>query len=168
MARHHAAQPRHREAALPAECALLAHGLDDGIDQDGQTLRGVARHVGRPVVGHDEDHEPVRHVDLGCREPGAARVLHRLDHVQGEPRDPGGGRVVDLGRTATQYRMPHAGDLEQSHEAIYAIDRPFGKASASHPGTRVLSSRQVQIPYGAARPCKSSSATTMSIRLSGP
>src|SRR5579885_2270737 len=42
MARHRAAQPRHRKAAFPAKLHRPRQCLDDGVDEDCELLRGVA------------------------------------------------------------------------------------------------------------------------------
>src|SRR5438105_381217 len=49
MARHDAAQPGNRQAALPPEGALVTDRLDDRVDQRGQTLFAVTGQVRQPL-----------------------------------------------------------------------------------------------------------------------
>ena len=115
MARHDPAQPGNREAALPAERPLAPDRLDHRVDQHRQILRDIAGHVAEALLRHLKDDDPVGLMDLRRGDAGAAGILHRLDHVLDEPAHPGRGRVVDRAGDAAQYRVPHAGDLEQSH-----------------------------------------------------
>ena len=63
---------------------------------------------------HDD---PIGGVHLRRGDAGAAGILHRLDHVLDELAQPGGLRVFDLGGAGAQHRVPHAGNLQQSHGA---------------------------------------------------
>src|SRR6478736_2677316 len=84
MARHDPAQSRDGQATLPAISPLIADWLDNGIDQRGQLLPAVVRKIGNPVAVDPEHNDPVGDMDLWCRDPGAAGILHRLDHVLDE------------------------------------------------------------------------------------
>src|SRR5580704_9470211 len=101
VTRHDAAQPGNRQAALPSERPLPSDGLDHRVDQHGQILRDVARHVAETVAQYLKYHDPVRLMHLWRGNAGAAGILHRLDHVVDE---------------AAQNGMPHPGDLQQSHD----------------------------------------------------
>ena len=52
---------------------------------------------------------------LGRREPDAAGVRQRLQHVGDEPLHLGRGRVGDRLGGPAQHRVAHAGDLENGH-----------------------------------------------------
>src|SRR5262249_35221412 len=113
--RHDAAQPRNREAALPAERALAPKKLDHWVDQYRQILCAVARHLGDPLLRNAKDDEPSRLVDLRSREAGAAGVLHRFDHVLDQLTYPRRGWIGDRAGGSSQDRMPHPRDLQKSH-----------------------------------------------------
>src|SRR5579885_2447741 len=69
MPRHHAAQSRHRQASLPAECALAAERFDRRIDQYREILFGIVGQIGQSAGQHLKDHQAARNVDLWRREP---------------------------------------------------------------------------------------------------
>ncbi len=56
-------------------------------------------------------------MNLGRGQPGAVRILHRLEHVPDQGADGGGGGVLDLLRPPAQDRMAHAGDFQDCHGA---------------------------------------------------
>src|SRR5205823_6246235 len=95
VTRHDPAQSGNRQAALPAERPLPSNGLDHRVDQHRQILRDVARHVAETIAQYLKYHDPVGLMHLRSGNAGAARILHRFDHVFDEAAHPGRGRVVD-------------------------------------------------------------------------
>ena len=54
-------------------------------------------------------------MDLRRGEPDAVRILHGLHHVGDQAADLARRRVGDRLGLAEQYRMAHAGDLQERH-----------------------------------------------------
>ena len=79
VARHQAAQARHRQAALPAFLLVVADRLDHRIDQHRARHR---RRVGVACIRREtEDHELQVDADLRRREAGAVGGFHGVEHV---------------------------------------------------------------------------------------
>src|ERR1051325_3099051 len=95
ITRHDPAQSRDREATLPAMSALIADRLDHRVDQHRQFLLAVTRHFGDPVARDKENDGPIGNMDLWRRDPGAAGILHRFDHILDEAAHPGRPRIID-------------------------------------------------------------------------
>jgi len=112
---HDPAQSGDRQATFPTQRPLRSNELDDRVYQYRQILGDIAGHLSDPLVRNPEDDDPVWLVDLRRGDPGAPGILHRLDHVLDEPAHPRGRRIIDRARGAAQYRVPHAGDFQQSH-----------------------------------------------------
>src|SRR5580693_4507794 len=102
VARHDAAQPGNRQAALPSERPLPSNGLDHRVDQHRQILRDVARHVAETIAQYLKHDDPVGLMHLRSGDAGTARILHGLHHVVDEAAYPGCGRVVDRAGYAAQ------------------------------------------------------------------
>ena len=106
------------EHALEREAALVgglrrARALRDlGIDD--------RRHV--LVVGELEDEQALEHADLRRREPDAARVVHQVRHLLGEPRQVV-VELLDLARPHPQDGVRVLADLRERDAAARVVLR---------------------------------------------
>ncbi len=122
VARHLAGQVRHRQAGLPAHQQLLAQRLHPRIDQHGERhgpafgRRLLARLAPAALGGDVEDHETPRDMHLGRGQPGAARILHGVQHIADQATHLGIARIRDRRGLLFQDGMAHSGDLEYGHE----------------------------------------------------
>ena len=121
---HQAHQPRHGQAAFPAQFLRIAQGRDLRVHQGGQGHTGLFTLIGRrllPALGggplpFDEiDEQAQRHMDLGRGQAGALRILHGLDHVAHQRTDLRRPRIFDLPGPGCQNRVTHLGDFQYGH-----------------------------------------------------
>ncbi len=83
MARYRAAQPRHRQAALPALFHLVVQRGDPRVQQDGRRHgRGVRIAL---AALETEDHQLQVDADLRRGQPYPADVMHGFEHVVDQP-----------------------------------------------------------------------------------
>ncbi len=128
-ARHRAAQSRHRETALPAQLHLVAQRLDHGIDEGQQVLRLVEGRAADALLGHAEDDDALRHVDLGCGKAGAADVGQRLVHVGDEAAHVGRARIGHRRGCPRSTGWPMRAILRMAMRGIYVLPPPSQTAA---------------------------------------
>ena len=69
-----------------------------------------------------EDEQPLEHADLRRREPDAARVVHQVRHLLGEPREVV-VELLDLARTHPQDGVRVLADLREREASARLVSR---------------------------------------------
>jgi 8-oxo-dGTP diphosphatase len=116
VARHAASDVRNAQASFPAIHDVRPNEADLGVDQDD---RRRPRLLFVLVEVRHEQPQPLVH--LRRRQPDAAILDHRHDHVVNELLNRRGFDLAGIERTSfrAQQRMPHARDLQDGHPGDY-------------------------------------------------
>ncbi len=127
---HRGTQAGDRQAALPAQDAVLGQQFDLGVDEHGVVEPGILRVVALALGRDAEDEQAQRHMHLRRGQPDAGRVLHGLHHVGDEPPDFRRTGIGNRVAAAQQHGVAHPGDLENGHGAS-DVGRKAGSARVS-------------------------------------
>ena len=119
-ARHQAAQPGDRKAALPSLLHVVANCPDFRVDEDRRRDLGMLVGFRNPV-----GEEPKTLRDLRRRQSDALLLDHRAHHGAAEVREAAASEPVlrDLIRNRSQNRMTQSDDLEQVRVLVHQISR---------------------------------------------
>ena len=121
-ARHRGAQAGDRQAALPAQHALLAQQLDLRVDHHRVADRRVVGVLVAARLGDAEHEQPQRHMHLRRGQAGAGGVLHRLHHVGDQAADLRCAGVRHRLTLLQQHGVAHARYLQNGHVSLRRFD----------------------------------------------